>query len=61
MTSGWLKQRMTEINTLIGKCLKDQKPRTLKIDKPINFVVFYSTVWYTEKNEIVFYGNPYKK
>ena len=56
-----LKQRMTEINTLIGKCLKDQKPRTLKIDKPINFVVFYSTVWYTEKNEIVFYGNPYKK
>ena len=56
-----LRQRMNEIDTLIHQCLKDQKPLTLKIEKPINFVVFYSTVWYTEKNGIVFYGNPYKK
>jgi L,D-transpeptidase YcbB len=42
-------------------CLKDQKPSAYPAESPLALAVLYSTAWYTEKGEVRFYENIYKR
>lgn len=51
-----------KIDTLTAKgCLNHQSPTVVKAEKPLPIVVLYSPVWYTEKGELRFYNDVYKR
>jgi L,D-transpeptidase YcbB len=56
-----LHEKRDYIDSLTSQCLKEQKPRTIPIGEPMPVVVLYSTAWYNNKGEIIFYNDVYKK
>lgn len=56
-----LKEKASDIDTLIRQCLKEQKPKTIRLTESLPLVVLYSTAWYTAQGEIRFYDDIYRK
>jgi L,D-transpeptidase YcbB len=56
-----LQEKAEYIDSLTSQCLREQKPKTIPLADILPVVVLYSTAWYNNKGEIIFYTDVYNK